>query len=420
MKLRAITLGYDVFQDDSDLGGVREKLTEIQTLKRELEQLVEVEYVRLATSPFTVETSPQEARNQFLSPHIPERLEELVSEGLMGIYSYCPGLLDHPRSMQPGQKLITNHLVDILSQYPNMFSSLQVGSTIHGINFQAVEEATKVFFGLAKHDPFSNVQFAVTFNVPENTPFFPSAYHDPRVGSSPKISLALEAADELVSIFSNSDITTTSLFDLKLAIQNRFSQIGSDLSSIVEPFCIDHGLKFKGIDFSPAPYPTLDKSIGNALEQLGFTEFGGVGSVFSVGFITQALQSIASPKIGFSGFMQPLLEDYIIAQRNNEGKVDLTKLLLYSTMCGLGLDCAPIPGNTPPDAVKLLLLDLGMMSMRLKKPLTARLMPIPQKVKGEMTPFDFEYFTNSQICGVDYYPRKEWADFRKKNQSYKF
>ena len=118
--------------------------------------------------------------------------------------------------------------------------------------------------------------------------------------------------------------------------------------------------------------------------------------------------------------MQPLLEDYIIAQRNNEGKVDLSKLLLYSTMCGLALDCVPIPGNTSPDAVKMLLLDLGMISMRLNKPLTARLMPIPDKTKGEMTEFDFEYFTDSQICGVDYYPRKEWVAFRKNNKHYRF
>ena len=420
MKLRAITLGYDIFQDKSDLGGVREKLKELQILKKELEQLVGVQFIRLATPPFTVETSPQVARDQFLSPRIPERLEELISEGLLGIYSYCPGLLDHPKSMQPGQELITHHLVDMLSQYPNMFSSLQVGSTAHGLNFQAIEEATKVVFGLAQYNPFSNVQFAVTINVPGNTPFFPSAYHDPLTGNLPKISLALEAADELVSLFSGSDITATSLFDLKKAIQSRFTKIATDITSIVEPFCKNHGFEFVGIDFSPAPYPTLNKSIGNALEQLGFTEFGGVGSVFSVGFITQALQSISTPKIGFSGFMQPLLEDYIIAQRNNEGKVDLSKLLLYSTMCGLGLDCVPIPGNISPDAVKLLLLDLGMISMRLNKPLTARLLPIPEKTRGEMTAFDFEYFTNSHICGLDYYPKKEWDEFRKNNLYYQF
>ncbi|TFH31011.1 MAG: hypothetical protein E4G98_00925, partial [Promethearchaeota archaeon] len=59
MKLRAITLGYDIFQDKSDLGGVREKLKELQILKKELEQLVGVQFIRLATPPFTVETSPQ-------------------------------------------------------------------------------------------------------------------------------------------------------------------------------------------------------------------------------------------------------------------------------------------------------------------------------------------------------------------------
>ena len=144
------------------------------------------------------------------------------------------------------------------------------------------------------------------------------------------------------------------------------------------------------------------------------------GTVFSVGFLTEALQSIDRPKIGFSGFMQPLLEDYTIARRNNETKIDISKLLLYSTMCGLGLDCVPIPGNLDPAAIELLLMDLGMISLRLKKPLTARLMPITDKKAGDMTEFDFEYFTNSKICDLPVPDSHELKVFFKKNPSYLF
>jgi len=36
----------------------------------------------------------------------------------------------------------------------------------------------------------------------------------------------------------------------------------------------------------------------------------------------------------------------------------------------------------------------------LDKPLTARLMPIPGKLAGDMTSFNFEYFANSRVLPV--------------------
>jgi hypothetical protein len=72
-------------------------------------------------------------------------------------------------------------------------------------------------------------------------------------------------------------------------------------------------------------------------------------------------------------------------------------LLLYAAVCGTGLDTVPLPGDTPSDALAAVLLDLAVLSQRLGKPLTARLMPIPGKAAGDLTQFDFAYFANSRI-----------------------
>lgn len=415
MKIRAITLGYDIYGDTPELSGLRKKLSEIKKLQTNLEKIYQVEYVRVASPAFTNQM-PFSQIKQRLNSDLPHIIDGFIEEQLLGIYSYAPGLMDYPahpekNSKEEAQKIqnfLVKNMTKLIKSHPNLFSSLQIGSNLHGINISYFEPVAQIIQNLSQPDPFKNVQFAATFNVPPNTPFFPSAYHQ---GTKPKISIALEAADELVSIFQRKNVQITPLPEIKKEIQTRFEQIYHRISSIAIPFCDKHHIEFSGIDFSPAPYPTVNKSIGNALEQLGVAEFGSVGSVFSVGFITEALQSINSPKIGFSGFMQPLLEDAIIAQRNNEGKVDLSKLLLYSTMCGLGLDCIPIPGDLDADAVKTLLLDLGMISIRLRKPLTARLMPIPGKNAGETTQFSFEYFTDSKICALDYYPSMSWKDF---------
>ncbi|MCI0474746.1 MAG: DUF711 family protein, partial [Anaerolineales bacterium] len=76
-------------------------------------------------------------------------------------------------------------------------------------------------------------------------------------------------------------------------------------------------------------------------------------------------------------------------------------LLLYSTVCGTGLDTIPLPGDTSVDALAAILLDLATLAVKLNKPLTARLMPIPGLRAGDATHFDFEYFANARVMDVN-------------------
>ena len=93
--------------------------------------------------------------------------------------------------------------------------------------------------------------------------------------------------------------------------------------------------------------------------------------------------------------MLPMLEDAILAKRAEEGLLSVKDLLLYSTLCGTGLDTIPLPGDVTLNQLGSILMDIGAISNRLAKPLTARLMPIPGKAAGELTAFDFPYFANS-------------------------
>ena len=103
---------------------------------------------------------------------------------------------------------------------------------------------------------------------------------------------------------------------------------------------------------------------------------------------------------GFSGLMLPVLEDAALAARAAEGTLTVKDLLLYSAVCGTGLDTVPLPGDTPPEALTALLLDVAVLAQRLDKPLTARLMPIPGKQAGDPTGFDFAYFANSRVLAL--------------------
>ena len=58
-------------------------------------------------------------------------------------------------------------------------------------------------------------------------------------------------------------------------------------------------------------------------------------------------------------------------------------------------------GDTSAEQLVPLLLDLSAMALRLDKPLTARLMPIPGKAAGDATSFDFSFFANSRVMALE-------------------
>jgi len=74
--------------------------------------------------------------------------------------------------------------------------------------------------------------------------------------------------------------------------------------------------------------------------------------------------------------MLPVLEEAVLGKRWEQGLLQVHQLLLYSAVCGTGLDTVPLPGNTEAEAIAGLLLDVAMLALRLNKPLSARLFPV--------------------------------------------
>ncbi|MFH1906829.1 MAG: DUF711 family protein, partial [Chloroflexota bacterium] len=160
-------------------------------------------------------------------------------------------------------------------------------------------------------------------------------------------------------------------------------------------------LEFGGLDFSLAPFPEESRSLGAAMQRLGVPKVGLHGSLAAAAILTESIQRADFPRAGFSGLMLPVLEDAILAQRAAEGTLTIKDLLLYSAVCGTGLDTVPLPGDTTAEQISALLLDLCALAVRLDKPLTARLMPIPGKKAGDPTGFDFAFFANSRVMALE-------------------
>ncbi len=94
-------------------------------------------------------------------------------------------------------------------------------------------------------------------------------------------------------------------------------------------------------------------------------------------------------------------EDFGLAQRAGEGDFNLDKLLLYSAVCGCGLDGIPLPGDIPIERIEAILIDMAVLAITLDKPLFARLFPAPGKKEGQMTTFNSPHLVDCKVLAVD-------------------
>jgi len=341
----------------------------------------EVQTVRLATVPFPTLLDEE---NIDKLPELTVQIDQFARELNIDYISLGPALPEIPRSYEvvPDSAFVSK----------NVFFGGMMADKKRGLDLAAIRACADVIVKLAPIEPngFANLQFATLANVDAGSPFFPAAYLD---GNKPYFGIATEAADLAVGAFGNAKAIEEGRSNLTAEIEKH----GKALADIAKSL----KTKFYGIDFSLAPFPDDTHSLGNAVEKMGIPKIGQHGSLAAAAILTEAVDRADFPHTGFSGFMQPVLEDSVLAKRAAEGTLTIKDALLYSAVCGTGLDTVPLPGDTTAEQLVPLLLDLSALALRLDKPLTARLMPIPGKKAGDETNFDFEFFAQSKVMGLD-------------------
>jgi uncharacterized protein (UPF0210 family) len=384
MKIRSITYFFNPGWplDENRLKSVGRFLAEAKSAFET--EGYEVQTTRLATVPFS----------QLVENHIEEtpRLAEAI-ESMMPSIGVEYAALGPAYPNAPGSYEI---IPEAIAQTENIFFSGVMADSRNGISLEAVRACARVIAKCAPLTPdgFANLRFAALANVLPGAPFFPAAYHQ---GDRPAFALATEAADLAVEAFKSAK----SLNEGRDALVEALEAHGKTLASAAKQLQFRFGAQFGGLDFSLAPFPTDEQSLGGAVEAMGVPKIGLHGSLAAAAILTEAVDRANFPHTGFSGFMQPVLEDSVLAKRAAEGILTIKDLLLYSAVCGTGLDTVPLPGDVSANQIAALLLDLSALALRLDKPLTARLMPIPGKKAGDPTGFDFAFFANSKVMALE-------------------
>jgi uncharacterized protein (UPF0210 family) len=289
-------------------------------------------------------------------------------------------------------ELITN----MLAPTSALNATVQLATKEHSLRPEAAFVAAEVMKRLANEtaEGFGNFRFAVLACVEPGSPFFPSAYHE----GPASLSLGLQGASIIADAFFTQEnplttpIELTKITDL---VKAKLIERALPIISLGQSLASDFGLSFGGIDLSPAPLG--GDSIVSALEVSGYGPIGSSGTVALVAAITSALKCTGLPTCGYCGLMLPVLEDATLGQRWEEGLVTTHELLLYSAVCGTGLDTVPLPGDIESKDIARLLCDVATLALRLNKPLSARLFPVPGKKSGQRTEFTSPYLTNTLV-----------------------
>lgn len=283
----------------------------------------------------------------------------------------------------------------LLTATDAIFATAEIANTDGHIDIDRCHRVAGLIKRISKikENGFGNLYFAALANCAPGSPFFPVAYHD---GPTPRFAIAVESADLALQAVQESHDLETARARLVSAIETAAAQ----LTPIAAELAATHNVAFGGIDFSLAPFPTDDKSLGGTMEALGLSHIGAAGSLFAAAFVTEAIDRADFPPCGFSGLMLPVLEDSVLARRAARRQLTLQDLLSYAAVCGTGLDTVPLAGDVSQDALTAVLLDVAALAVRLDKPLTARLMPMPDLRPGDAVTFDFPYFANSRVMPI--------------------
>ena len=343
---------------------------------RYVEAGFEVQTVRLSTRPLfddLAEMSPAE----FIG--YAKELQHILDD--LGV-GYCSvGTAQAARPDFPLNRL--PWLVDVLAPHSSLSATVQIATQEYGLRNEAAQPTALIIQRLSQETEkgIGNFRFATLACVPPGCPFFPSAYH----AGPTSLALGLQGASIVQEALHVRASEIAQKLDMRLVthwVRDNLIMRVTPVVELAQRIAQEKQIQFGGIDLSPAPMG--EDSIVPALEMCGGGSLGGPGI-------------LTLPTCGYCGVMLPVLEDALLGRRWEEGRVNVYQLLLYSSVCGMGLDTIPLAGTPSAESIARLLLDVATLALRLHKPLSARLFPVPGKKAGERTEFVSPHLTNTVI-----------------------
>lgn len=291
-----------------------------------------------------------------------------------------------------GDQLLVNSIPDALFSTKRVCSSVNVASSLAGINMDGVYRMAEIVKETAERtrdkDGLGCAKLVIFCNQPEDNPFMAGACHGTgeaeailHVGiSGPGVVRAVLANSgplpfgELSELIKKTSFKITRVGEL----------VGREASRIM-------GIPFGVIDLSLAPTPAEGDSIADILEAMGLDRCGCHGTTAALALLNDAVKKggvmACTYAGGLSGAFIPVTEDASMCRAVSEGVLNIHKLEAMTSVCSVGLDMVAIPGDTTVDVIAGLIADEMAIGMINHKTTACRLIPVPGKKAGDVVDF---------------------------------
>jgi len=295
-----------------------------------------------------------------------------------------------------GARDLLDSLPRVLSQTQRVCSSVNVATSKAGINMDAVailgHKLREISKATADRNGFGAAKLVIFANAPEDNPFMAGAFLGEGAGdvvihigvSGPGV--VKRALERLLEAHPN-----CSLNEIAEEIKGTTFRVTRVGELIGREVAARLGVEFGIVDLSLAPTPNVGDSVGEILQLMGIERIGAPGSTAALAMMNDAVKKggmFASSSVGgLSGAFIPVMEDTTLAYAAEQGYLTLEKLEAMTSVCSVGLDMIPLPGDTSPETLSAIIADEMAIGVFNNKTTATRLIPVPGKKAGDRIVF---------------------------------
>ncbi|MDR2612736.1 MAG: PFL family protein [Deltaproteobacteria bacterium] len=342
---------------------------------------------RLAVSPVAHLAGPFDAEGAVRIARALDRAGADIGVDFVGGYG---ALVE--KGFSRGDEILVSSIPQALAETARVCSSVNVASSRDGINMDAVALMGRIIRQTAEltrdRDGLGCAKLVVFANIPPDMPFMAGAYSgagEPDAVINVGVSgpgVVRKAVDRAFR-----DGARPSLGDLSETVKRTAYKVTRAGEILGREVAATLGLPFGVVDLSLAPSPQVGDSVGEIFRSFGLSAVGAPGSTALLALVNDAVKkggAFASSHVGgLSGAFIPVSEDLVIGEAARAGVLTLEKLEALTSVCSVGLDMVPLPGDTSAATLSAVIADEMAIGVVNHKTTACRLIPVPGKKAGD-------------------------------------
>lgn len=291
-----------------------------------------------------------------------------------------------------GDRKLIASIPEALATTDIVCSSVGIGSTKAGINMDAVAEMGHIVKETARltadRDALGCAKLVIFCNPVEDNPFMAGAFHGVTEGQT-TISVGVSGPGVVKHALESVkgepfDVVAETIKRTAFKITRVGQLVAQEASRRLNK-------QFGIIDISLAPTPAVGDSVAHVLEEMGLEACGTHGTTAALALLNDAVKKgglMASSHVGgLSGAFIPVSEDKGMIDAVTLGSLSLDKLEAMTCVCSVGLDMIAVPGDTSAATISAIIADEAAIGMINNKTTAVRLIPVPNKIVGDVVEF---------------------------------